>query len=270
MARVPIHDHTDLNSGGRLRPSAALVGGGENLGSGGGVTDHAPLTGRESTNSHPATAISVVDSGGYFAGTNVEAILAELAAGDTSLVTVAATGATETVDVSVARTYDLTLTANCTLTLSGAVTAEAWYLTLILRQDGVGSRTVTWPGPVVWPGGVTPTLSTAADSVDVFTLFTLDGGTVWFGFPTGGGGSPATTVESETTFGIAAAVGTDTEYARQDHTHGTPANPVTAAAISALGFVGPILISDSPSTPLVFADLIQNEAQDDLLYADIP
>lgn len=44
---------------------------------------------------------------------------------------------------------------------------------------------------------------------------------------------------------------------------------VTAAAISALGFVGPILISDSPSTPLVFADLIQNEAEDDLVYADL-
>jgi hypothetical protein len=31
---------------------------------------------------------------------------------------------------------------------------------------------------------------------------------------------------------------------------------------------GELLISDSPSTPLVFADLIQNEAQDDLVYAD--
>jgi hypothetical protein len=31
---------------------------------------------------------------------------------------------------------------------------------------------------------------------------------------------------------------------------------------------GELLISDTPSTPLVFADLIQNEAQDDLVYAD--
>ena len=35
------------------------------------------------------------------------------------------------------------------------------------------------------------------------------------------------------------------------------------------GAVGEILISDTPSTPLVFADLLQNEAQDDLLYADL-
>lgn len=31
---------------------------------------------------------------------------------------------------------------------------------------------------------------------------------------------------------------------------------------------GELLISDTPSTPLVFADILQNEAQDDLLYSD--
>lgn len=36
-----------------------------------------------------------------------------------------------------------------------------------------------------------------------------------------------------------------------------------------LGFTGEILISDTPAgSPLVFADLIQNEAQTDLVYAD--
>lgn len=52
-------------------------------------------------------------------------------------------------------------------------------------------------------------------------------------FPTpstgGGGGTPATTVVTETSFGQASAVGTSTDYARADHTHGTPAAPVTAA-----------------------------------------
>jgi len=197
-----------------------------------------------------ASIVSVADVGGNFAGTDVEAVLAELAAlsnADTSLVTVAATGATETVDVSVARTYDLTLTANCTLTLTGAVNAEAWYVSLLLRQDGTGSRTMTWPGSVVWPGGVTPTLSTAAASVDVFTLFTLDGGTVWFGFPTGGGGgTAATTVEAETTFGLSSAVGTDTEYARQDHTHGSP----SLATLETSGHWEVLMDGGSPYEPL--------------------
>jgi hypothetical protein len=41
----------------------------------------------------------------------------------------------------------------------------------------------------------------------------------------GAGGTPATTVTDETTWGITPAVGSDTEYARQDHTHGSPAAP---------------------------------------------
>jgi hypothetical protein len=81
--------------------------------------------------------------------------------------------------------------------------------------------------------------------------------------------SPATTVESETTWAIAAAVGTDTELARQDHTHGTPANPVTAAALATLGAVGALLIADDHSTPIVFGDLLLTEEQDDFLYADL-
>lgn len=96
-----------------------------------------------------------------------------------------------------------------------------------------------------------------------------DGAGEWVADALPAGVSPASTVEDETTWGITPAVGTDAEYARRDHTHGSPADPVTGAAISALGFVGELLISDSPSTPLVFADILQNESEDDLLYADL-
>lgn len=44
---------------------------------------------------------------------------------------------------------------------------------------------------------------------------------------------------------------------------------VSVDAIIALGFVGPILIADTHSTPLVFADLVQNEDEDDLVYQDL-
>lgn len=40
-----------------------------------------------------------------------------------------------------------------------------------------------------------------------------------------GGGTPAISVADETTYGIASAVGVSTNYARQDHTHGTMATP---------------------------------------------
>jgi hypothetical protein len=69
-----------------------------------------------------------------------------------------------TVDLGAARTYRITLTANCTLTLTGAVAGRRYDLVLI--QDGSGSHTMTWPAEVVWPGGTPPTLSTAGGSVD--------------------------------------------------------------------------------------------------------
>ncbi len=108
-------------------------------------------------------------------------------------------------------------------------------------------------------------INTTTGAVFVLTDSTT-GAAVWTAI---GGGAPATTVESETTWGITPSVGSDSEYARQDHTHGSPANPASGAAISALGFVGELLISDSPSSPLVFADILQNEATTDLLYADV-
>lgn len=41
----------------------------------------------------------------------------------------------------------------------------------------------------------------------------------------GGGGTPASSVVSETTYGQQPVVGTSTDYARGDHSHGTPTVP---------------------------------------------
>jgi hypothetical protein len=68
-----------------------------------------------------------------------------------------------------------------------------------------------------------------------------------------------TTVPVTQAYGDAAATGSAGVAARRDHKHGMP---------NASGGIGEILISDTPSTPLIFADLIQNEAQNDLVYAD--
>ena len=48
----------------------------------------------------------------------------------------------------------------------------------------------------------------------------------------GGGGTPSTTVVSETTPGLQPVVGTSTEYARGDHSHGTPPVPAHTALSS--------------------------------------
>jgi hypothetical protein len=93
----------------------------------------------------------------------------------------AASGAAHTIDLADGNVFDLTLTANCTLTLTGATADKGCSIWVLLRQDGTGSRTVIWPASVEWPGDVTPTLATAANAVDIFALLTIDGGTVWYG-----------------------------------------------------------------------------------------
>jgi hypothetical protein len=71
-------------------------------------------------------------------------------------------------------TVDITLTGNCTLTLPTPQPGS--YITLVLRQDSTGSRTVTWPSTIMqWIAQTAPTLSTAANAIDVVTIFSTDG-----------------------------------------------------------------------------------------------
>lgn len=55
-------------------------------------------------------------------------------------------------------------------------------LTLFVTQDATGSRTITWPASVKWSGGTIPTLTTAANKIDVIVLTTYDNGATWLGF----------------------------------------------------------------------------------------
>lgn len=59
-------------------------------------------------------------------------------------------------------------------------------MTLYIAQDATGGRTITWP-TVKWAGGVAPVISTAANAIDIYTFFTMDGGTTWFGNQAGKG-----------------------------------------------------------------------------------
>src|ERR1043165_467740 len=58
---------------------------------------------------------------------------------------------------------------------------EATFLRMYLKQDGVGSRTVSWPSFVLFEAGVKPVLSTAANAIDVIDLYTPDGGGHYIG-----------------------------------------------------------------------------------------
>lgn len=77
-------------------------------------------------------------------------------------------GTSKTINWGSGNRHKLTLTGNVTLTFT-APSGDA-VLSLILVQDGTGSRLVTWPSSVKWPGGTAPTLSTGASKVDIVTL----------------------------------------------------------------------------------------------------
>lgn len=96
------------------------------------------------------------------------------------------TGTAATIDIENGNVVTATLTGNCTFTFSNPpASGNAGSFTLILTQDGTGSRTVTWPDSVDWDSGTTPTLSSGAADVDVLTFLTTDGGTTWLGFVAG-------------------------------------------------------------------------------------
>lgn len=70
---------------------------------------------------------------------------------------------------------EIVLTGNVTGTPTFTAPSGASRLTLRVKQDGTGSRTIaSWPSGVRWPGGTAPTLSAGAGAVDYIT-FLYDG-----------------------------------------------------------------------------------------------
>jgi hypothetical protein len=86
------------------------------------------------------------------------------------------TGTAITVNLANGTVQNLTLTGNATITMPTAVAGKSFIL--MLRQDGAGSRSVTW-ATVVWPGGTAPTITGTASKMDMYSFFS--DGTNWYG-----------------------------------------------------------------------------------------
>lgn len=77
------------------------------------------------------------------------------------------------------------LTENVTYTFSNpAASGKVSMFVLKVIQDS-SARTITWPGSVDWAAATAPTLTTTNNGVDVFVFFTIDGGTIYYGFTAG-------------------------------------------------------------------------------------
>jgi len=86
------------------------------------------------------------------------------------------------------RTVNLTLGNSVTATVSSSTNTfvfsnptasdEGCGFTLVLTNGG--SQTVNWPGAVDWAGGDAPDLTSSG--VDVLAFWTVDAGTIWYGF----------------------------------------------------------------------------------------
>jgi hypothetical protein len=90
------------------------------------------------------------------------------------------TGTAATINLANGNFVTATLTGNCTFTFSGA-SAGAASFTLFLTNDATPSRSITWPASVKWPNASIPVRTTTANKTDVYTFFTLDGGSNWYG-----------------------------------------------------------------------------------------
>jgi hypothetical protein len=92
-------------------------------------------------------------------------------------------GGTDTIDLTAGNVVTATVsTSTQTFTFTNpSASGKSCSFTLILTNGG--SQTVNWPGSVDWAGGSAPSLTSSG--IDVLTFFTVDGGTIWYGFPAG-------------------------------------------------------------------------------------
>ena len=97
--------------------------------------------------------------------------------GYTEEVATANTSTAYTIDLANGSVQILTLTGNCTFTFPTATAGKGF--TLLLLQDGTGSRTVTWPASVKWPASTAPTITATASKGDKYVF--VGDGTYWWG-----------------------------------------------------------------------------------------
>lgn len=260
--RIPLHDHSDRYSGGPI---------------------HGPSIVRAAGLAPQETGGSGSSGGGGAESGNFEL---NVEGGQSVINAIGSSGSAFNIDPSDGNVQTVTLTASGTATLLTPTGGAASTLELWATQDGTGGRSLAFAtdgGTFTWDGG-TPTPVTTASVTVRYILDWVPGSTNdWVGVLVAGssgvsGGTPALTLGTANATGTAAtAILTDASIAVFDGTAPTTFAPggtasVGTAAVAArrdhVHGITTLLIADTHSTPIVFADVILNEAGDDFLYGD--
>jgi hypothetical protein len=92
------------------------------------------------------------------------------------------TNGANTLNLAQSNFFTRTLTANSTITFSNApASGNSQSFTLVIVQDGVGNRGITWANTIYWAGGEVPPQTLTANYRDVWQFATYDGGSTYFG-----------------------------------------------------------------------------------------
>ena len=87
-----------------------------------------------------------------------------------SIVTALTSASTVTIDFSLSNHFSCTMAHN--ITFANPTTESIGQSgTIVLTQDGTGSRTASWGSQFLWAGGTAPTLTTTAGGVDRIDYF---------------------------------------------------------------------------------------------------
>ena len=94
-------------------------------------------------------------------------------------VTVTQGSGTVTLDLAQGNFFEFTLTENVTgwtfSNLAASGTASSWIIKI--TQHASSAKTIAYPDAIKWAGGTDHVMSTATGSIDIVSMFTIDGGT---------------------------------------------------------------------------------------------
>ena len=99
--------------------------------------------------------------------------------------TALAAAASIPIDMTTGNVFTITPDQNTTFTFTNpSPTGKSCAFTLVWTQGG-SDRTIAWPASVDWAGGSAPDVTSGSGKIDIYTFFTMDAGTIWYGFQAG-------------------------------------------------------------------------------------